>query len=468
MAGPTITGYGSNLNIQEIVQKLVGADTAPKQSQINSQTLKATTSLSSIGKIQAALDAFRGALTTMTATSNTAFGGLSGSSSDEKIATVTTGNGAAAGSFALVVNKLATASKISTSVFAGGSQAVVNNGNAPTTLTIEQSGKKYDVSIPAGATLQQVRDSINSQYANQGLSANVLSDANGSRLVLTSSVTGKGTDIKLSGNSGLEAGTSVITEPQNAQYTLDGLAMESASNSVTDVVSGVTIKFVGTSPVPVKADGTPLPATPTTISVTASTTALKSSVKGFVDTYNALMTAINAETSVKTNPDGSITSGALTGDTTLRTLVSAVRNELNSMSGTGSMKALAQFGVVTDQKTGLLSIDDKKWSAAVLTNASDINGIFSGDNGLLARMTKATDSYALSKTGIFAARTASLADSLTDLKKQQETLDARTLSLTDSLTLKYNTMDNLVAKLKAQGDSIMTTLNSLNNPKSNN
>lgn len=466
MAGPTITGYGTNLDIQGIVQKLVAAETAPKQSQINSQTLKATTSLSSIGKIQAALDAFRGALTTMTASSNTAFSGLSGSSSDEKIATVSLGNGAAAGSFALVVNKLATASKISTSVFAGGSQSVVNTGTAPTTLTIEQSGNQYDISIPADATLQEVRDSINAQYSNQGLSANILSDANGSRLVLTSNVTGKDTDIKLSGNSGLEKGTSVVTVPQNAQYTLDGLAMESASNSVTDVVSGVTIKFLGTSPVPVKADGTPLPPTPTTISVTGSSTTLKSSVKGFVDTYNALMTAINAETKVTTNPDGSITSGALTGDTSLRTLVSSVRNELNAMSGTGSMKALSQFGVTTDQKTGLLSIDDKKWDAAVTTNASDINGIFSGDSGLLARMTKATDSYAMTITGVFAARTASLTESLNDLKKQQDTLNARTLSLTDSLTLKYNTMDNMVAKLKAQGDSIMTTLNSLNNPKS--
>ncbi|EXF93881.1 flagellar cap protein FliD [Pseudomonas fluorescens HK44] len=466
MAGTTVSGIGSNIDTQAIVKSLVDAERAPKQTQINSQTLKATTSLSSIGKIQAALDAFRGAMTTMSTTAS--FSGLAGSSSDEKVATVTTGNGAAAGNFSLVVTQLAAASKISTPVFAGGASSVVNSGATPTTLTIVQSGTNYDVSIPAGATLQQVRDSINSQYTNQGLSANILSDANGSRLVLTSSTTGVGTDLTLSGNSGLEVGTSVITPPDNAKYTIDGISMTSKSNTVSDAVSGVSIKLLSTSTVPTAANGTPLPPVPTTIAVTASSTNLKSSVKGFVDTYNALIKAVNTETQVTTNPDGSLTSGALTGDASLRSLLSSVRNELNAMSGTGSLKALAQFGVTTDQKTGMLSIDDKKWDAAVLTNAADINGIFTGSNGLLARMTAATDTFAQSKTGTFASRAASLADSLTDLKKQQDSLDSRMTDLQASLSAKYNAMDALVAKLKAQGDSIMSTLNALNNPKSSN
>jgi len=59
-----------------------------------------------------------------------------------------------------------------------------------------------------------------------------------------------------------------------------------------------------------------------------------------------------------------------------------------------------------------------------------------------------------------------LSDSLTDLKKQQDTLDSRMSSLQLSLTAKYTAMDSLVAKLRAQSDSIMTTLNALNNPKS--
>ncbi|WP_338582395.1 flagellar filament capping protein FliD [Pseudomonas sp. MAG733B] len=461
MAGTTVSGIGSNIDTQSIVKSLVDAERAPKQTQINNQTLKATTSLSSIGKIQAALDAFRSALDNMKTASS--FSGLSGTSSDEKVATVTTGNGAAAGSFSLLVTKLATASKISTQVYAGGASSVVNAGSVPTTLSIKQGSDTFDVSIPAGATLQQVRDSINSQYANKGLSANILTDASGSRMVLTSTTTGVGSDLTLSGNSGLQTGVTVLAPPQNAEYVLDGVSMISKTNNIADAVSGITLKLTGVSPTP-SGGG---PATAATITVSASTATLKSAVKGFVDTYNALIKASNSETQVTTNPDGSVTSGALTGDASLRSLMSSVRTELNAMGGTGDLKSLAQFGVKTDQKTGLLSVDDKLFDAAALTNAADINGIFTGDTGLLARMKSATDSFALSKTGVFAARSATLTDSLNDLKKQQDSLDARMASLQTSLTAKYTAMDSLVAKLRAQSDSIMTTLNALNNPKDN-
>ncbi|WP_053214362.1 flagellar filament capping protein FliD [Pseudomonas sp. Q12-87] len=459
MAGATISGPGSNIDTQAIVASLVAAERAPKQTQINTQTLKATTSLSSLGKIQAALDAFRGALDNMKTASS--FSGLSGSSSDEKVATVTTGNGAAAGSFALTVTQLATASKISTKVFAGGASSVVNAGTGPTSLNIKQGSNTFTVSVPAGATLQQVRDSINSQYTNQGLSANIVTDANGSRMVLTSTTTGVGSDLTVTGDSGLETGVTVLAPPQNALYTLDGLSMESKTNTIADAVSGVTIKLIGASVVP--ASGT---ATPTSITVAASGANLKSSVKGFVDSYNALIKAANAETQVTTAADGKVTSGALTGDASLRALLSAVRTELNSMAGTGQLKALSQFGVQTDQKTGTLSINDKLFDAAALTNAADINGIFSGDNGLLARMKTATDSFALSKTGVFAARSASLSDSLTALKKQQDNLDERMVSLQASLSAKYTAMDSLVARLRAQGDSVMATLNAINKASS--
>jgi len=459
MAGTTVSGIGSNIDTQSIVKSLVDAERAPKQTQINNQTLKATTSLSSIGKIQAALDAFRGALENMKTASS--FSGLSGSSSDDKVATVTTGVGAAAGSFSLLVTKLATASKIATKVFADGASSVVNAGAAPTSLTIKQGSNTFDVSIPAGATLQQVRDSINSQYANQGLSANILTDANGSRMVLTSSTTGVGSELTLGGTSGLNVGTTVLASPQNAEYVLDGVSMSSKSNTIADAVSGITVKLTGVSPTPSGGGA----ATPATITVSASSTSLKSAVKGFVDTYNALIKAANAETQVTTGADGSVTSGALTGDSSLRSLMTAVRTELNAMGGTGQMKSLAQFGVQTDQKTGLLSVNDKVFDAAVVTNGADINGIFTGDTGLLARMKSATDGFAQKTTGVFAARSASLTDSLNDLKKQQDSLDARMVSLQASLSAKYTAMDSLVAKLRAQSDSIMTTLNALNNPK---
>jgi flagellar hook-associated protein 2 len=465
MGDISVSGPVTGIDTQSIVTALVNAEQAPKQSQINKQSQTQTAQLSSIGKIQAALDAFRGAMDTMT--KDASIGGLTAATTDANVSTVTLGSGASAGSYLLVVNQLATASKIATQNFPGGAKSVVNSGSTATTLEISQSGQSYGVSVPPGATLQQVRDSINAQYSSAGLSANILTDATGSRLVVTSTNTGAGTDITLGGNTGLEAGTTVVGGPPvNAKYTIDGTAQESKSNTLTEAISGVTIKLTAVSPLPsgVTDESKRIAST---ITVTRSNDTLKSSVKGFVDTYNALMTAIGTETKVTTNADGSTTSAALTGDATMRSLQSALRNELNSLAGSGTLKSLAQFGVNTDQTTGKLSIDDKVFGAAIATNPTDIGGIFNGDNGLLARMKTATDSYALSGTGVLASRSSTLTANIKDLQVQQDSLTARMAALKTSLTAKYTTMNSLVAQLTAQRSSVMTTLNALNNPKTN-
>jgi flagellar hook-associated protein 2 len=239
--------------------------------------------------------------------------------------------------------------------------------------------------------------------------------------------------------------------------------MESKTNTIAEAVSGVSIKLLSISPT---ASGATEP-TATTIAVSTNNAVMKSGVKGFVDTYNALIKAISAETKVTMNADGTPTAGALTGDASMRTLISSVRSELNAMSGTGTFKSLAQFGISTDSSSGLLTLDDKKWDKAMATNAADLGSIFNGKDGLLARLTTATDGYAKASTGTLAERSKSLSESLTDLKKQQDTLDERMTLLQASLSAKYNAMDSLVAKLRAQSDSIMTTLNALNNPKDN-
>ncbi|QHF46134.1 flagellar cap protein FliD [Pseudomonas sp. S35] len=465
MAGSTVSGIGSNIDTQAIVTSLVNAEKVPKQTQINTASQKATTTLSSIGKIQAALDAFRGALDTMTTSSS--FTGLSGSSSDEKVATMTASNTASNGSFRLIVDQLAQASKLSSRNFTGGTSTVVNATDKATTLTITQSGKAYDLSVPAGATLQQVRDSINTQFGTSGLSANIQTDSNGSRLILTSTTMGTGSDLTLSGNSGLDTGSTVVDKPLDAKYSIDGVASVSKTNSIEGALSGVNIKLVAVSAVKTGDTSDPPVKNATLITVSTNNAALKSGVKGFVDTYNALITAMNAETKVTTNLDGSTTAASLTGDSTMRSLQAAIRNEFNQLSGTGQFKSLAQFGVTTSSSNGLLTLDDKKWDAAVKTNAADINSMFSGPDGMLARMKSATDDYAKSTTGILATRSTSLSDTLKDLTKQQSTLDERMTLLTSSLSAKYNAMDTLVAQLRQQSTSVMTTLNALNNPKTN-
>jgi len=449
MASSTITGLGSGLKIDELVAALAGAEKAPKQTQINNQTATATTTLSAIGTVKSALDTYRAALAKLNTASS--FSGLAGSSSDETIAKIKLGDGASSGSYSLEVTQLATASKISTQVYKNTS-TVVNDSGDSQILTISQGSATHSVTIANGATLQQARDTINGQLQSKGITANIVTDASGSRLIFSSTKMGDGTELTLGGDAGMATGVTTIATPQNAKYKLDGLELESASNTVTGAVSGVDITLVKEGK--------------STILLSSNNDTLKTSVQSFVTAYNALMTAINGQTKVTTGADDSSAAGAsLTGDATMRSLVSSIRSELTRSVGSGGLRTLSQLGINTVQKTGLLELNDAKWDAAVKTYGSDIGGFLTGKDGLLSRMTAATDEYA--KTGgILASRQASLTTQLKQLEESQTALNRRIESLTDTLTKKYNAMDSMVAKLKATSDSVMTTLNALNKANS--
>ena len=453
MASSTISGPGSGYDTQAIVKALVGAEKAPKQAQITDQQKTTTIQLSAVGTVKSALEAYQAAIAKLNNVA--AFNGLAATSSEDKNVKVTLGDGASSGKYVVVVNELATSSKVTSKVFEGGASGSANSSDEAQTLTITQSGKSYDVLVPGGATLQEVRESINTQLSAQGISANVLNDANGARLVIGSNTTGVDTDITLSGDSELAQGYDKGTPAQNAKYTIDGIAMESTSNKVTSAISGVSLELLAKDK-----------DKPVTINVASNTDTLKTSVQSFVTAYNALMTSINTQTKVTATGDSSTTTaGALTGDASMRQLVNNLRSELVNGSGSGAMSSLAQMGITTDQKTGLLSLDDKVWDKAVVKGASDIAKMFTGDTGLVTRMTKATASY-VGTTGSLAGRVTDLNEKLTDLTTQQADLDRRMESLQKTLTAKYTAMDTLIAQLNASSSSIMTTLNSLNNPKS--
>lgn len=453
MASSTISGPGSGYDTQAIVKALVGAEKAPKQAQITDQQKDTTIKLSAVGTVKSSLESYRSAISKLNNVA--AFNGLAATSSEDKNIKVTLGDGASSGKYVVVVNELATASKVTSKVFEGGASGKANATDEVQTLTINQGDKSYDVLVPGGATLQQVRESINTQLSAQGISANVLTDVDGGRLVIGSNTTGVDTDITLSGDSDLVQGYDKGQPAQNAKYSIDGIAMESTSNKVTSAISGVTLELLAKDK-----------DKPVTVNVASNTDTLKTSVQSFVTAYNALMTSINTQTKVTATGDSATTTaGALTGDASMRQLVNNLRSELVNSSGSGSMSSLAQMGITTDLKTGLLSLDDKTWDKAVVKGAGDIAKMFTGDTGLVARMTKATETY-VGSTGTLATRVTDLNTKLTDLTTQQAELDRRMESLQKTLTAKYTAMDTMIAQINASSSSIMTTLNSLNNPKS--
>src|SRR5690606_27506698 len=154
---------------------------APKEAQLERQASRADTQLSAVGMLKNALSTFESSLSSLSK-SATSFAGLQVSSSESKTATATLTEGAVGGTYALEVKSLATASKVATAVQA--KDAKFESGGM---LKIEVGLASYSVNVEAGATLAEIRELINEKWsASSGLTANIVSDEKGDRLVLSS------------------------------------------------------------------------------------------------------------------------------------------------------------------------------------------------------------------------------------------------------------------------------------------
>jgi flagellar hook-associated protein 2 len=475
MASPILPGLGlgSGLDTTAIVKALVDADKSAKQTQINRQTNTNTSQISGVGTLKSVLANFQAAIKNLGDTKTPQFLGYNATSSDPKVLTSVASNSAVNGTYVIKVNSLATSSKVATAAFPLGPTSAIQDG----TLNITQNGIARPVTIPPGATLQTVRDAINTQQGANGFSANIVTDSFGSRLVLGSTATGLNSDITLSGIPGLEitAGQKMGPTPDensagaigelaaNASFTVDGLAISSKSNTVDGAISGLTLNLVTT--------GT------STVTVGPNSDGLKKSIQAFVDAFNQVVTTVSTLSKPSLDKDGKPTiPAALTGDSLGRSVLASIREPLASTGAGDKLTVLSQLGITTNQKTGALDFDSTKFSAAMDTQklGGEIQKLFLGDpaatgdaaKGLLERMNSAITPYTVTgNEGILDARSASLAKIKTNLASQQEALDRRVATLTTVLTKKYNDMDTLVGKLKATASNITSMFEAMNAQK---
>lgn len=457
------SGLGSGLDTGAIVKALVDADKAAKQSQISRQTKINTAALSGVGQLKSVLAAYQAALDKLKSTTTPAFLGFAATSSNEASVKATATNSAVNGSYEIAVQSLATSSKVATASMSAAQAGAIPSGS----LEITQGTNVYTVDISATSTLQEVRDAINSKLQASGISANIINDAGGSRLVFGSTLTGEGSDISVSGSAGLEFldidGTQLMSDTggagaisalaADAKFTVDGLALTSSKNSVTDAISGLSFDLVA-------AGGK------STVTVATNTAGLKTSLQSFVDAYNNLVKTIGALTSPTTDADGNPVSAALTGDSTPRSILAAVRSELATSTSSGALTVLSQLGIGT-QKDGTLAFDSAKFTIALEDKklGGDIQSLFLGDDGLLARMSGAIKPYTDTVDGILTTKTTNLNLQKTRLSNDQEALDRRIETLTAVLTKKYNAMDLLVGQLKATASNITSMFEAMNAQK---
>ncbi|MBV6287948.1 flagellar filament capping protein FliD [Pseudomonas aegrilactucae] len=444
------TGLGSGVDINAIVKTLVAGETDAKSNQIKRQTANNTAMLSGVASLKSALSVYQAAMKKLNDSTAPAFSAYTATSSSDTTLKATSNNTAVPGSYSIRIGELATSSKVASQNFDTGATTPIPEGD----LLITQDGITHTVKIGAGATLQSVRDTINTSLAEKGISANLVNGADGSRLVFSSTMTGEGTDISVDGIDELKipAGVQMAgngagyidKQAQNAVIEIDGLKVTSKTNTVSNAISGMTLDLLQKTE-----SGKTV-----TVTVGENTEGLKKSVQAYVDAYNTLVKAANALTAVSKDEEGNTVLGSLTNDPTTRSLLADLRKQLATESDGDRLTTLSQLGINT-QKDGTLEFNSTKYDAAMKDKklGADVQQLFTGTNGVFERMNKAIEPY-LQTGGILDSRKNGLDKLQADLANQKLALDRRIDSLTESLTKRYVAMDTLVGKLEAQRKNI--------------
>lgn len=455
MAG--ITGIGSGMDIDAMVGALVAAEKAPKEAQLNRLETATTTKISALGTLRTALSSFQTALKGLNDIK--LFENRSAKSSNTDLLTATASKTAQSGTYSVKVEQLATGSKTATKALEGDFTTSTSG-----TLTVKVGGgEDINVGIEEGASLTQVKDALNAALKDSGVSANLLTDPSTgkTRLVMSSSNTGEGKDVSITASGELEAFTintankataeegGWLEQAQNAKFTIDGLALESATNKVEGAIPDVTLDLVA-------ADKDKS----ITVTVAQDQEGVTANIKKFVDAYNNLIKTTNSLTKVtKVGEDGTPLTGGLVGDSSVRSILSGIQNELISAGGSDGVRLLSDLGITT-QKDGTLGIDDKKLKTALENNFDAVGSFFTGDTGLMSRLNNRVDGF--NQTGgILAQRVSGLETTTADIKAQREKLALRIESMTARLYSQFNAMDTMVAQLSNTSSWLETTLSSL-------
>lgn len=205
MAG--LLGVGSGIDIDSIVTALVNAEKAPKTQQLDRLETATTSRFSALGTLKGSLSSLQ---TTIQGLNKSAlFDSRTASSNNSSVLTAKAASSVAAGKYSVQVQQLASSSKVALQSVPSSTSTKFNSG----TLTISAGSSSIEVDITAANnSLTGLRDSINTAGQSSGISATIVTDSSGSRLVLSSTKTGAGNDIQVNAvEDGVTTGTVALT-----------------------------------------------------------------------------------------------------------------------------------------------------------------------------------------------------------------------------------------------------------------
>ncbi len=445
----TSLGVGSGIDLESIVTAFVDAEAVPKEIRLQNKEEKLTLELSGVGSFKSSLASFDSILKKLA--DPEAFNKQVITVSTEAVEVETNGF-ASNGDFSVEVEALATGTRLQSQTFASSANTVGSG-----TLTFGAGAESFAVAIGAADDLSTIRDKINEQSENFGVTANIINSDSGSFLVFNSQVTGAANNLTVTAsNTSLDAISTNNTVEQTAQDAViyvDGNKVTNSSNEFKNVIEDVTItaKTVNTG-------------TPADISIAQDGENGTDLIKEFVAGFNDLMTSITGL--------GAPQQGRLAFDPNLRQVKQQLTDMvINNVAGlTGGIDSLSDIGIditkngtleISASSSSSLPSGQDRLTAALENNLTEVGELFASTNGVATKMSESINNY-IGTNGTLIVREKALNEQLSGIKDEYEDLEAYLRNYEDTLRKRFTFLDNTVAQFNATSSFLTSALAGLN------
>ncbi|HTP69357.1 MAG TPA: flagellar filament capping protein FliD [Dongiaceae bacterium] len=404
----TAYGLGQGIDVNQFVQLALTFDNARITSLQNSQSALYTQSgalsqlTSEIGAVQGAAQALSDPLGTLT--------GMTASVSDSSVLSASATSSASAATHTITVNSLATTSSAYSDAVPASDTAISGS------LSI-QVGSGTAVTVPVDAahgtsTLAGLVSYINGQ-SNTGVTASIVKDSNGARLALLSHASGAPGDLTVNGTLSFTGTNSQVAsasfhqgvQGKNASLTVDGIPISSATNTVSNAISGVTLSLNSADP-----------NSQVNVAVGADTQNATNAINAFVSAYNTAIKDINAQFAVLSDGSGG---GPLEADGSVRQAQSMLLGAIAySIGGNNGIVNLSSMGVNLNND-GTLSVDNATLTDALTNNYSAVQAFFqTTTTGFGANFSNVMNSLVGPGNGVLTVDSQGLSQTTRDLSQQ--------------------------------------------------
>jgi flagellar hook-associated protein 2 len=383
------------IDVTAAVSASVTAAQAPEQSWEAQETLLQSQT-SALTQIQSdvtnldndlqSLNSITGPLSAMTVTS-----------SNSNVVSATAASGSAAGNHVITVNSLATTGSW-TSGYYGSSSTDLPAGS----FSLTTGTGSATITANGTQTLSDLANEINGDKL--GVTANVITDANGARLAIVSNNTGSAGNFTVAPIGTANYGFTQVTG-QDGSISVDGINIANSSNTVTGVIPGVTLNLQSADP-----------GVQVSLGISPNTSGIQSALQQFVTDYNTVVSDLNSQFTFNGSSEG-----VLATDSTVRDLQNDVLSALDytytPSSGSTTVPNLMSLGISVDNN-GQLSLDTSTLQSALQSNFSDVQNFFQGAalNGFASSFDQQLTSFISPADGAFTVDLQNLSSQYTDMQ----------------------------------------------------